>query len=108
MRAARRGSWPRGLGTELGDIVNVEYEKTRKLELPHYMAERHSFTRFEGVMDRILPWEDDEAVMDERRCLDDKKSKHEGAEGSYVPQPIRLEADVKVEWSFAERGSHTN
>ena len=94
-----------GLGTELGEIVNVEFNRTQKLELPRYVADHHSFTRFEGVMDMIMPWEDDKVVTDERRCLDNEPPKHEGAEGSYVPQPIQLEADVKVEWSFAERGT---
>lgn len=97
----------KGLGTELGEIVNVEYNKTQKLELPRYVADHHSFTRFEGMMDMIMPWEDDKVVVNERRSEEGGQPKHEGAEGSYVPQPIQLEADVKVEWSFAERGSHT-
>ena len=71
----------------------MEYERAPHRDFPYYAhrAERSRVaSHFAGVMDMIMPWEDEDVV-------------HGGAQGSYVPQPVRLEAEVKVEWYF-ERG----
>lgn len=49
-------------------------------------------------MDMIMPWEDEDVVHDGRHSKDSPEQKHEGAQGSYVPQPMCLAAEIKVEW----------
>lgn len=95
-----------GLGARLGEIAHVEYERAPHRDFPYYAhrAERSRVaSHFAGVMDMIMPWEDEDVVHGGRRGDDGPGQKHEGAQGSYVPQPVRLEAEVKVEWYF-ERG----
>lgn len=95
-----------GLGARLGEIAQVEYERAPHRDFPYYALceERSSVrSRFAGVMDMIMPWEDEDVVHGGRRGDDGPARKHEGAQGSYVPQPVRLEAEVKVEW-YVERG----
>lgn len=92
-----------GLGTHLGEIAHVEYERAPHREVPHYAyCEERSCvrSRFEGVMDMIMPWEDEDVMHGGRRSKDSPEQKHEGAQGSYVPQPMCLAAEVKVEWYF--------
>lgn len=81
-----------GLGARLGEIAHVEYGRAPHRDAPYYAycEERSRVrSRFEGVMDMIMPWEDEDVVHSGRRSKDSPAQKHEGAQGSW-----RAAADV--------------
>lgn len=90
----------KGLGAKLGQIAHVNCDRAPHLEMLRYADHQQVMSRFEGVMDMIMPWEDESVTKKQHRADDAPNEKHEGVEGSFVPQPMHLEADVKVEWYF--------
>lgn len=96
-----------GLGTKLGSIIHVEYNhgtdfQAMAQKLDHAAAVR---SRYDGVLDMLMPLEElSPEPVAERRDLSAERQKqevHAGAQGSHVPQPVRLQANVQAEWSFA-------
>lgn len=96
-----------GLGTELGSILHVEYNhgtdfRAMEQKLDHAAAVR---SRYDGVLDMLMPMEEiSPEPVAERRVLSAERQEqevHEGAQGSHVPQPVKLQANVQAEWSFA-------
>lgn len=103
----KAGRLAAGLGTELGSILHVEYNhgtdfQAMAKKLDHAAAVR---SRYDGVLDMLMPLEEiSPEPVAERRDLSAERQEQdvqEGAQGSHVPQPIKLQANVQVEWSFA-------
>ncbi len=94
-----------GLGTKLGSIMHVEYNHSTDFQamaqkLNNAAAVR---SRYDGILDALMPLEEisPEPAAERRSTPAEHQEVHEGAQGSHVPQPIKLQANVQVEWSFA-------
>lgn len=96
-----------GLGTKLGSIMHVEYNhgtdfQAMARKLGDAAAVR---SRYDGILDMLMPLEEisPEPVAERRDVSIERQEQemHEGMQGSHVPQPIKLQANVQVEWSFA-------